>query len=318
MNPQQLAGYVCSLPERLVRSLSALAGGAVHEVGEVVLPARVRRSRLYQSLVGVTVRFFIEQLGQIEGAYPKDDALPDAFVMRIAAGNVIGIAGLAAFRFSPIWVLAALADVAGAGRDLINEIAVALEKDGLLEPGRRFESVDQLLDGLERTSGAMAETVNTPPLDVASLRQEWAKLRSGAAHLPKVSLPTGERLWSQWRELQREAAAQQRSVLELSSVMALATLRKLPGNALWLSNATITTVRRTGAVLGLGLLDHYGTILKEIHQTGYLRYWLREFSPYVRGAARQFSPSRRSATERLFSRRGARKLGRPSEPPERQ
>jgi hypothetical protein len=107
--------------------------------------------------------------------------------------------------------------------------------------------------------------------------------------------------------MQREAAAQHRSVLELSSVMALATLRKLPSNALWLSNATLTSLRRTGAVLGLGLLDHYGAILKEIHHTGYLRYWLREFSPYVRGAARQFSPVRRSATERLFSRRGAHK-----------
>jgi len=317
MNPQQLAGYVCSLPERLVRSLSALAGGAVQELGEVVLPARVRRSRLYESLVGVTVRFFIEQLGQVEVAHPKEEALPDAFVLRIVAGNVVGIAGLAAFRFSPIWVLAALADLAGAGRDLINEIAVALEKDGLLEPGRRFESVDQLLDGLERTTGAMAETVNTPPLDVASLRQEWAKLRTGAAHLPKVSLPTGARLWSQWRELQREAAAQHRSVLELSSVMALATLRKLPSDALWLSKSTLTSVRRTGSVLGLGLLDHYRAILKEIHRTGYLRYWLREFNPYVRAAARQFSPARRSATERLFSRR-APKLVRPSEHPERQ
>lgn len=303
MNPQRLAGYFCSLPERLVRSLSALAGGAVHELGEVVLPARVRRSRLYQSLVGSTVRFFIEQLGQVEGAYPKDDALPGDFVMRIAAGNAIGIAGLVAFRVSPVWVLAVLADIAGAGRDLINEIAVALERDGLLEPGRRFESVDQLLDGLERTSGGLAETVNTPPLDVASLRHEWAKFRSAATHLPRVSLPTGDRLWKQWRDLQREAAAQHRSILELSSVMALTALRRLPGNALWLSNATVTSVRRTGAVLGMGLLDHYRTTLKEIHQTGYLRYWLREFSPYVRGAARQFSPARRSTTERMFSRR---------------
>ena len=302
MNAQQLAGYFCSLPERLLRSLAALAGGTVYEVGVVVLPPRVRRSRLYQSLVGSTVRFFIEQLGQVEGAYPKADALPDDFVMRIAAGNVIGIAGLAAFRFSPIWVLAALADLAGAGRDLINEIAAAMEKGGLLEPGRRFESVDQLLDGLERTSGRLAETVNTPPLDIASLRAEWAKLRDAATHLPRVSLPARERLWKQWHEIESEAAAQGRSVLELSSVMALATLRKLPSNALWLSNATLTGVRRTGAVLGLGLLDHYRTTLQEIHQAGYLRYWLREFTPYVQGAARQFSPARASATERLFRR----------------
>ena len=307
MKPQELAGYVCSLPERLLRSVAALTGGAVHEIGLVVLPARVRRSRLYQSLVGATVRLFIEQLGQVEGTFPKDDGLPDDFVMRIAAGNVIGIAGLAAFRFSPIWVLAALADLAGAGRDLINEIAAAMEKDGLLEPGRRFETVDQLLDGLEGTSGRLAETVNTPPLDVSSLRLEWAKLRSAATRLPSINLPSRERLWRQWRELQGEAATQHRTVLELSSVMALSTLRKLPANALWFSNATLTSVRRTGAVLGLGLLDHYRSTLKEIHHAGYLRYWLLEFSPYVRGAARQFSPARRSATERLFRRRDSRK-----------
>jgi len=302
MKPQQLAGYICSLPERLVRSLAALTGGAAYELGAVVLPARVRRSRLYESLVGWTVRFFIEELGEIEDAFPKADALPDDFVMRIAAGNVIGIAGLIAFRFSPVWVLATLADVAGAGRDLINEIALALEKDGLLEPGCHFESVDQLLDGLQRASGGLAETVTVPPVDVAGLRREWAKLRSAAAGLPKVSLPSPARLRSQWRELEQEAAAQRRSVLELSSLMALSTLRRLPANALWLSSATFTGVRRTGVVLGLGLLDHYRTVLKEIHGAGYLRYWIREFTPYVRGAARQFSPARRSATERLFHR----------------
>jgi hypothetical protein len=315
MKPRRLAGYFASLPERLLRSLAALAGGAAHELGVIVLPARVRRSRLYQSLVGATVRLLIEQLGQVEGAFPKSEQLPDDFVMRIAAGNVIGIAGLAAFRFSPIWVLAALADLAGAGRDLINEIAIALEKAGLLAPGRRFDTVDQLLDGLESTSGELAETVNTPPLDVASLRLEWAKLRSAAARLPGVRFPSPERLWKQWGELQQEAESQGRSVLELSSAMALTTLRQLPANALWLSNATLTSVRRAGAVLGLGLLDHYRTTLKEIHHTGYLRYWLSEFSPYFRGALRQFSPERLSATERLFRRSKARKPEPPSEHP---
>src|SRR6185436_11817286 len=163
--------YVLSIPERLVRALSALAGGALREIGEVGLPLRVRRTRLYRSLVDSTLRFLIEQVGRVDSAYAGEGELPKDFLVRRAAGNALEIAGLVAFRASPVWVLAVLADVSGAGRDLISEIAEALKKDGLLAPDRSFENVDQLLDGLERTAGQLVETVNTPPLDVASLRQ---------------------------------------------------------------------------------------------------------------------------------------------------
>ncbi len=305
MNTERLAGYVCSLPERAVRSLAALAGGAAHEFGAVVLPQRVRRSRLYESLVETTLRFLVEQVGGIEGIYPGDSSLPDDFLLRRAAGNVIELAGFISFRASPVWVLAALADLAGAGRDLIVDIADALEKEGLLEPGRRFESVDQLLDGLERTAGRAAETVNTPPLDIRSLREEWSQLRGAAAHLPRLTLPPADRLWSQWRELKQEAAAQGRPVVELSSAMAVAAVRKFPDNARWLSRAARISTRRTGEVLARGLLDHYRATLAEIRAMGYGNYWLREFQPYFRGCVRQFSPARISMTERLLARRRA-------------
>ena len=80
MDREQLKGYLYSIPERFLRSLTGLGGGAAREVSEVLLPARVRRSRLYQSLVGSTLRFLIEQVGQIEGAYPADaEAFPPIF-----------------------------------------------------------------------------------------------------------------------------------------------------------------------------------------------------------------------------------------------
>ena len=118
----------------------------MHEVGEVVLPAGLRRSRLYNSLVESTLRFLIEQVGEVEGAYPRGETLPEDFLIRSAAGNLVGIASLAVFSVSPVWVFAALSDIAGAGRGLIAEIAEALQKDGLLEHGPSIESVDQLLD----------------------------------------------------------------------------------------------------------------------------------------------------------------------------
>lgn len=305
MNREELTGYLLSLPERAVRSLSAIAGGAVHELGDVLLPARVRRSRLYDSLVGSIARVLVEQLGQVQLEQPRGTPLPDDFLIRRAIGNVVEIAGITVFRASPVWVLAALSDVAGAGRELIAEIAGALQREGLLEQGRTFDDVDQILAGLERTSAGLADAVNTPPLNVDSLRQEWEKLRSETSHLPRAVMPSAERLWSQWTELKAEAAAQDRSVVEISSVIALAAIRQLPENARWLSAAVRTGSQRTGEVLADGLLDHYRTTLAEIRQAGYVRFWLREFRPYLRGAIHQFSPKRSSSTEQLRARRRA-------------
>lgn len=303
MNREKLQGYVFSLPERVVRSVTGLAAGTARELSHVVLPARVRRSRLYDSIVEKTLQFLIEQVGQIEDPSATVQPLPDDFLIRRASGNVFELAGIVAFHASPVWVLAAIADLAGGGRELIGEIAEALESEGLLERGRSYQSIDQLLDGLERTAGRLAETVNTPPLDVASLRQEWAKLREETSRLPRAALPDTARLRRQWQELNREAVLQNRSVLELSSLMAVTAIRSLPQNAIWLSKAVRTGSRRIGKVFAEGILDHYSTTLTEIHNTGYVAYWLQEFRPYLNGAVSQFSLNRESLTERLIRSR---------------
>jgi hypothetical protein len=298
---KRVSGYVFSIPERLLRSVTGLAAGAARELGEVILPARVRRSRVYDSIVDSTLRFLIEQVGQVEGSSGIGDApLPNDFLMRRAAGNVVEIAGIAAFHASPVWVLAALSDLAGAGRELIGEIAAALQKDGLLEQDRTFENINDLLEGLENTAGQLAETVNTPPFDVAGLRDEWDKFRTEASRIPRAALPDATRLFSEWHELKLEATRQGRSVVELSSVMAVAAVRALPENARWLSRAARTGGWRTGEILARGLLDHYSATLAEIRKTGYVEYWMREFRPYLQGAVRQFSTQRESSTERLL------------------
>ena len=297
------AAWIASLPERVVRSLSALAGGLLRETGEVAIPARLRRTRLYRALAENTLRFLIEQVGQVEGAWPAGDRLPRDYLIRHAAGNVLDVAGIAAFSASPVWVLAALADISGAGRGLIADIAQALREEGLLEPGARLETVDQLLDGLESTAAKLSDTVRVPPLDIASLRREWSQLRAAAVAIPHASLPAIASLEKQWREFREEAARQRRPVFELSSLAALSAIRRLPGNVRWLSRAARVTTRRAGALLFENLLNHYWLTLAEIHQIGFWSFWLREFQPYLRGALNQFSADRISLTERVLSRR---------------
>jgi hypothetical protein len=294
--------YLLSLPERVIRSALGLSAGLLREVGEVVLPRSVRRSQLYSSLVDTTLRFVIEQVGGAEGVYPADQPQPDDFLARRGAGNAIELLGIVAFRVSPVWVLAALADVSGLGRRLIPEIAEALKAQGLLEKETQFESVDQLLDGLEKTSSRLAESFNTPPLDVAGLRREWAAIRSEAQGLKPTQLPSPRLIGDQWEELKQESTRQGRSVFETSSVMAVAAVRALPEKARWLSASARVGATHTGKLVSAAILDHYSQTLKELREVGYLTYAKRQLSPYLRACVDQFSPQRKTLTQRLIDK----------------
>ena len=284
--------------------MSALSAGLLRELSEVALPRAVRRTRLYTALVENTLRFLIENVGQVEGAYPPQGKLADNFAMRRFAGNGIELIGLLTFSASPVWVLAALADLSGTGRQLIREIAQSLKDEGLLAAGPDYETIDQLLDGLEGAAGRLAETANTPPLDVASLRREWSDLRREAAKIPTPHLPSGDALERCWEELKTTAAVQGRPVFQVSTLMALSAVSRVPENVLWLSRCAKGAARRTGQIFAGALLDHYSTTMQEIRGTGFVAYWVREFRPYLKAAASQFSPRRVTLTERML--RGAR------------
>lgn len=294
--------YLLSLPERVVRSVLGLGAGVAREVGEVALPDGIRQSQLYRNLVEAMLRFTIEQIGGVDGVYHDDKALPDNFLARRTAGNAIEVLGLVAFRASPVWVLAALADVCGLGRHLIPEIAEALKAEGLLEKDAQFTSVDQMLDGLERTSSRLAATINAPPLDVGGLRREWAALRSDARSLQSASLPSKEKITEMWSRLQVESARQDRSVFETSSMIAVSAARAIPDGVRWLSASARVGATRTGQVLAAALLDHYRQALGEMQDVGYAIYATRQLGPYVRAAVSQFSPRRRTLTERLLAK----------------
>lgn len=297
-----LKAYLLSFPERIIRSTVGLAAGVTRELGEVALPAAVRRSQLYQNLVDATLRFLIEQVGGLDGAYNVQGKLPDNFLARRTAGNAIEVLGIVAFRASPVWVLAALADVCGMGRHLIPEIADALKAQGLLEKDAQFTSVDQLLDGLEGTSSRLAATINTPPLDVDGLRNDWKAIREEARRLPSGSLPSRDAISAMWAQLTTESARQDRSVFETSSMMAIAAVRALPDGVRWLSASARVGAMRTSHVVATALLDHYTQTLGEIRQAGYLAYAGRQLQPYVRAAVDQFSPKRRTLTQRALER----------------
>jgi hypothetical protein len=292
--------YLISLPERGVRSTGALAGGLLRELSEVVLPSSFRRTKLYRSLVDSTLRFIIEEVGNVPRASFDNPQLPSDFTLRRSAGNGIEMVGILLFRLSPVWVLATLSDLSSASRVLIREFSESLQERGLLERDADFRTIDQILDGLEKTSARLADNLNLPPFDIGTLRSEWETLKFEAKRIPPWRRPSKERLAAAWQQLRTEAAQQDCSVFELSSLLALSAATRLPGKALWLSQCATLAARRTGILLASTLLDNYATTLREIHQAGYLRYWAREFKPYLTAAAAHFSRAQISYTERFL------------------
>jgi hypothetical protein len=299
---QKVKRYLATLPERIIRSVVGMGAGVAREVGDVALPRSVRQSRLYQNLVDTTLRFLIEQVGEVEGAYAADAKLGDDFLVRRTVGNAVEALGVVAFRASPVWVLAALSDVCGLGRHLIPEIAASLKQQGLLDESADFSTVDQLLDGLERTSGRIAESINTPPLDVPALREEWRAIREEARSLTPDRLPSGESLTSLWTQLKTESKRQQKSIFETSSMLALSAVRSAPQGARWLGASAMVGATRTGQVLAASLIEQYRTTLHEIQEVGYADYAARQLRPYVRAAAAQFAPGKSTLTDRLLNR----------------
>src|SRR5262249_16034002 len=231
MATMPLTPFLLSLPERVLRSTTALAAGLLRDIGEEAIPQTVRRSQLYQNLVKAQLRFFIEQVGGVEGVYPTEEKLAEDFLLRRTAGNGIELIGILAFRASPVWVLAALADISGSGRYLIREISAALKEEGLLDRDTDFNTVDEMLDGLQAFAGRRGSTINTAPVDVKALRKEWSEVKRDLARIPPRNLPSVDTLRDLWAGINTEARTQNRTLFEMSSVMALSVIADLPQKA---------------------------------------------------------------------------------------
>lgn len=256
------SSYLLSLPERTVRAVTALAAGLLRESSEITLPPAFRRTRLYQSIVEQTLRFLIEKVGRVEGAYASGAELPGDFLVRRGAGNGIDVLSLAVFHVSPVWVLAAMADASGAGNRVLGEIARTLEAEGYLSGASGVRTLSDLLDALERGSGQLAETINMPPLNRKALLEEWANLKK------TVSRP--DAVEADWEALKQTAAAQKKPLMAVSTAVAL------------------NTIRVGKKMLADPLLDHYSQTLRDMNELGFAAYAERELKPYWKAALNNF------------------------------
>jgi hypothetical protein len=279
--PRRLA-FLASLPERAVRAVFALVGGGVHETAELVLPRLVRRSRLYEATAKNLLRVSIELVGGVAAApAAADEYEPSAkrLAVRKTAGNAVELGSIAAFGFSPLWLLAAAADVTHGTRVYLDALVRELKTAGVLAEETELRTVDELLAAFEGGSGTAARLIDIPPLELAALRRSLADLREDASGLPAPA-----EMAALFDGLRAEAVRERRSLLDVSTGVGI---------------AFFNSARHVGRQ---HVLDPYDEDLKPLRDEGFGAYAARVSRPYGAAVARHFDPGRTSLTERGIDR----------------
>jgi hypothetical protein len=273
--------YLVSLPERLVRSLLAVAGGTVYETFQLVLPRLVRRSRLYEATAKNLLRVTIELVGGVKDAPTVDAGAPGAgqLAVRKGAGNVVELGSIAAFGFSPLWLLAAASDLARGSRVYLAALVDELKEGGVLAPEVEIGSVDELLGVLERGAGKSAALIDVPPVELAELRASVAELAA-----ERHELPSEGELRALYNGLVRTARAENRSLLEVSAGIGLAFL----GSAQHVSREHVFVPYRED--------------WQPVRNEGFAAYARRISAPYRRAVAGHLDARTPTYTERVLRR----------------
>jgi len=240
----------------------------------------VRRSRFYEATAKNLLRVAIELVGGVEGSATKD---PQAGALELAkrkgAGNIVELGSIAAFGFSPLWLLAAASDLTRGSRVYLTALTQELKAAGVIAEDVDPGSVDELLGVLERTSGGTARLIDIPPLELRELRASLAELRSHAD-----SLPSAGELAALYAALRRTADAEDRSLLEVSTGVGLAFL---------------TAARKVSSA---HIAAPYREDWQPVRDEGFGAYASRVGRPYRRAISRHFDARELSRTERLLER----------------
>ena len=290
--------YIASLPERLPRAFTAGVGGAFYEGTVLLLPEWTRRSQLYQALLGRWLRIAIEWVGGVEGeVLAADPVSAGRLTLRKAAGNVIEFSSIFAVGFSPLWMLAAAADLIDGAQVYLDTLTAELQQLGVLPPEQEFSSVDGLLETLGGVSNVLAKAIDIPPLareelklSVLEMDESWQALRASTA-----GLPSAEGLDAIAQQMQETAAREHIPLWMISSLLGMGALQ-------------------AGVKLGqVHIFDYYSQTLDEMRNDGIAATLQRVSKPYFDVAAVHLDPSRTSYTEftlrRTFRPRAQRSAG---------
>ena len=291
--------YTLSIPERYIRGLTALTGGMLKETSDLGLPDFVRDTTTYNIFVGNLLRFAVENIGGVEGLY-DDESLEGEYATRKLLGNAIEGVGIATVHVSPLWVFAFFADSVKGGQVYLDRLQDELVEKGYIESNKLSSSLQELLDGLEKTTSSFAQNIDTPPLSRADVMGNVNEIRESIGELFSRAGKTAGDLANEVSNIMQDfldtATEEGQSLLELGGVLTL----QATSRAKQAAGVAVTAPQVAGKMLYENILGYYKDTLSDIHEHGYARVVSETIDPYGNAIISQFSTDKETWTEKIF------------------
>ena len=296
--------YSLSLPERTVRSLSAVAGGTTALLTETLLPESMRQTHFYDLTLGWVQQFVIVRMAGMESELAEEEADGgDEVTKRKMAGTVLSGAGLCAVGFSPLWVLAIAGDAAGGSKVYLNRLTENLKENGLMDEDAQPTELVDVLEAAQAASRKGAGAVDTPPLSREELSEVANELKASYGQAFKKTgnlMPELDGIYDNMTQL---ASRDNISVERLSGIMTVDAISR--GKK---SGHKVVVAGQTGAQLfDEKILDSYRKTLAGVSEQGADNYVRDHFQPFLKSAKSHFDSSRMTWTEKKLKGKSEKK-----------
>jgi hypothetical protein len=300
---QQLL-FGLSLPERALRSTSAIVGGTIQETALLLVPPAFRSSRSYTVFIQQSLDFLLKQVGNVEApaatAPPVTDATNDQNMLaRKAVGTFLDFAGVATLHLSPLTVLALVSDIAYGSSVYLKELSDELKKAGVIDQNTTIDHASDLLEAVRNASDVSSQVFDMPPLSVEGLKQTIGQTTDAVSRIePSKIIPQSE-LKLIWDGINEVAKREGVSPFEVSSTLALYTASKVGT----VGQGALSSVTVAGNLFDRHIFDHYRTGLQTIRQQGLFKMLSETYQPYTAAVWTNFSSNKVTITEDLLTGR---------------
>jgi hypothetical protein len=295
----RMFNYSASLPERTLRSASAIAGGLVRESANWLVPSAFRNSKSYSIFVQQMLDFVVSDIGGVRKSLTanNDRHQQEVALARKTVGNLLDMSALATFHVSPLTVLAVFSDLAYGSKVYLEQLSNRLKEQGIIDQQTSIDSAADLIESIQAASGKAAGMFDQPPISIQGLRKTIEDTRSAILEIdPSKLLPRAE-IDQLWRQMELAAKEQNASLWDVSATISIVALNNIQAAG----QGTIVGLEIAGDMFTQHIVRHYWEGLRAIERDGLIPTLSKASEPYLEAVWSNFTIDRKTWTEQLLS-----------------
>lgn len=290
--------YIVTLPERGIRSLLSATTGVTSLLTGLLLPKVVKDSATYRVTFGMLQQFLIEKVAEVEQE-DVDIVLKDKYVMRKTAGSVIEGIGLLSVRFSPVWMLAILSDVAGGSKIYLQRLIKDLERNQLIKEGSSYNNVYEVLDGINASSRMGVDAIDLPPISKEEFKEFKDSLVAQFHSNNASSLKMYKDLENLYKNMNRTSKSEKLSLAKLNGAMTLDLMKNTTKKGFDISKVS---AKSSLEMINEFILDNYKMSLDNLNHIGKRKYLIDHMTPFMKQFNNHFKGDHITLTERMIKK----------------